>query len=95
MTAAEMKEIEASFRIWSFHQYYYRVYATEKDNVMRFAKSLLASIRPIRDKARLLEWARLRAEAKAVERFKDAERRKRNRMKAAQQSIGTILDVSA
>lgn len=92
MTAAEMKEIEASFRLWSFHQYYYRVYATEKDNVMRFAKALLASIRPIRDKAGLLEWARVRDEAKTVERIKDAERRKRNRMKAA---LGTILDVSA
>lgn len=92
MTPEQMKEIESRFRVWSFHQYYARVYATEKDNAMRFAKALLASIRPIRDTAGLLEWERGRAEAKAAERIKDAERRKRNRMK---QSVGTILDVIA
>lgn len=95
MTEDEITELEADFRVWAFHRYYEKCFASEPDPTMRFAKSLLASIRPIRDKAGLLEWARVRAEAKAVERIKDAERRKRNRMKAAQQSVGTILDVIA
>ncbi len=53
-------EIESKFRVWSFGIYYHRMFACEPDPTLRFAKALLASLRPIRDRKPLIDWYRQR-----------------------------------
>ena len=50
------REIEADFRLWSFHVFYRKTYAGEPDSEMRFAKALVASCQPIRDRQRVYDW---------------------------------------
>ncbi len=50
------REIESRFRLWSFRLYYDKCYATEQDHTLRFAKALIASSRPIRDRALVYDW---------------------------------------
>ncbi|MCA9252549.1 MAG: hypothetical protein KDA54_15595, partial [Phycisphaerales bacterium] len=44
---ASWTEIEARFRVWSFHVYYDKLYANELDCTLRFCKALIASSQPI------------------------------------------------
>ncbi len=59
-TAKAWQKIEARFRLWSFHIYYDRSYATEIDPTLRFVKALIASTQPIRDRNAVLQWYRER-----------------------------------
>jgi hypothetical protein len=61
VTAKVWQKIEARFRLWSFHIYYDRSYATEIDPTLRFVKALIASTQPIRDRNAVLQWHRERA----------------------------------
>ena len=56
MDKREWKEIEDKFRLWSFHVYYERSFASEIDPVLRFAKALIASTQPIQDRQAVLDW---------------------------------------
>ena len=58
--AEAWQKIEAKFRLWSFHIYYDRSYATEIDPTLRFVKALIASTQPIRDRNAVLQWYRER-----------------------------------
>ena len=49
-------EIEARFRVWSFHVYYDKLYANELDCTLRFCKALIASSQPIRDHQKVIDW---------------------------------------
>ncbi len=60
VTEDQFTEIESKFRVWSFGIYYHRSFASEPDLTLRFAKALLASLRPIRDRKPLIEWHRQR-----------------------------------
>ena len=51
-------EIEDEFRLWSFHIYYQKSFAAEIDLTLRFAKALIASSQPIRDRQTVIEWFR-------------------------------------
>lgn len=57
--------IEAEFRVWSFHVYYHRTFKNEHDHELRFAKALLASCKPIRDRKPVIEWWRTRENGNA------------------------------
>ena len=48
--------IEGKFRLWSFHIYYQRSFANERDLLARFVKAILASAQPIRDRQLVLDW---------------------------------------
>ena len=52
--------IESRFRLWSFRVYYARTFAAEMDLTLRFAKALVASCQPIRDRRLVHEWHRNR-----------------------------------
>lgn len=54
-------EIEQQFRVWSFRLYYEKCFASELDNTLRFAKALIASCRPIRNRELVYAWHRDRA----------------------------------
>lgn len=56
------KKIESRFRLWSFRVYYDKTFANEIDPVLRFAKALIASCQPIRDRRLVIEWNRKRLE---------------------------------
>lgn len=56
------KKIESRFRLWSFRVYYDKTFANEIDPVLRFAKALIASSQPIRDRRLVIEWNRKRLE---------------------------------
>ena len=56
VTENQWAEIESKFRVWSFGIYYHRMFAGESDLTLRFAKALLASLQPIRDRKLLIEW---------------------------------------
>ena len=58
------QKIEAKFRLWSFHIYYDRSYATEIDPTLRFVKALIASTQPIRDRNAVLQWYRERGQTR-------------------------------
>ena len=60
MTRREWEKIEARFRVWAFHLYYRKPFASEPDLTVRFLKALEASARPIRDKEAVLAWHRAR-----------------------------------
>lgn len=60
VTDATWTRIERQFRVWSFRVYYDKLYATETDNTLRFAKAIIASSQPIRDRQKVLEWYALR-----------------------------------
>ena len=62
--AEAWQKIETKFRLWSFHIYYDRSYATEIDPTLRFVKALIASTQPIRDRNAVLQWYRERRKAK-------------------------------
>ncbi|HRX85786.1 MAG TPA: hypothetical protein P5572_12275 [Phycisphaerae bacterium] len=53
---APWPEIVARFRVWSFHVYYEKLYASEIDNTLRFCKALIASSQPIRDREKVIDW---------------------------------------
>jgi len=61
ITGAAWKKIEAKFRLWSFHIYYDRSYATEINPTLRFVKALIASTQPIRDRNAVIQWYRQRS----------------------------------
>ena len=61
----ERNTIEDDFRLWSFHVYYNKSFADELDLTVRFAKALMASVQPIRDRSLVEEWGRNRHEAMA------------------------------
>ena len=42
-----MTREEAQLRLWAFHQYYNRCFATELNNTLRFCKAIVASAGPI------------------------------------------------
>lgn len=50
------KDVEAEFRLWSFHVYYANSYATEQDLTLRFGKALCASIALIADRDKVWTW---------------------------------------
>lgn len=50
--------------MWSFHLYYDKCFAEERDEVLRFIKALMASSRPIRDKNAYKTWLRWRKKKK-------------------------------
>jgi hypothetical protein len=50
------RHIVSEWRLWSFHVYYERCFHGEKDKTLRFAKALCASLRPVRDRAGVMEW---------------------------------------
>lgn len=50
------EKIEAKFRFWSFRIYFHRRFAKETDPALRFAKALIASCQPIRDRHAVLNW---------------------------------------
>lgn len=52
----DWKQVVADFRLWSFHVYYSKSYATEQDLTLRFAKALCASVAPIADEKRVWQW---------------------------------------
>jgi len=56
MPGESWKQIEEAFRVWSFGIYYRRTFAAEQDPFMRFAKALMASTRPIRDRQAVMRW---------------------------------------
>jgi hypothetical protein len=58
MTNETWRQIEGSFRLWSFHVYYEKSFAEETDVTVRFVKALLASCRPIRDRNAVIQWHR-------------------------------------
>ena len=60
VTKDKWEKIEEKFRVWSFGIYYRRTFAGESDPTLRFAKALLASLQPIRDRRPILEWHRTR-----------------------------------
>ena len=47
---------ESAFRVWAFRLYYLRLFRSEIDLDLRFAKALLASAAPIRDRQGVLDW---------------------------------------
>jgi hypothetical protein len=53
-----LAELVARFRLWSFHVYYARSFASVQDLTERFVKALVASTAPIKDMAGVLEWHR-------------------------------------
>lgn len=46
----------AKLRVWAFRMYWKKCYATEHDPLLRFAKALLASLRPIRNSEMARRW---------------------------------------
>jgi hypothetical protein len=56
MTKREWRKIEGTFRLWSFHVYYHKSFATETDSMLRFVKALVASTRPILDRQAVIDW---------------------------------------
>lgn len=56
------RDIEGRFRLWSFRVYYNKSFATEPDPTLRFAKALIASCQPIRDRRLVYEWHRKQLE---------------------------------
>ncbi len=48
--------IESDLRLFAFQVHYARTFADEKDAVKRFARSLLASMAPIRNPAAVVAW---------------------------------------
>jgi hypothetical protein len=56
ISAEKWKQIESDFRLWSFRLYYDRCFKSECDLHLRFAKSLVASCQPIRDRQEVLDW---------------------------------------
>jgi|GEM_PF-1584138 len=64
VTGELWKKIESKFRLWSFHIYYDRSYATEIDPTLRFVKALIASTQPIRDRNAVMQWYRQRPRKK-------------------------------
>jgi hypothetical protein len=51
-----MEEIVAEFRLYSFHVYYDKMFAAERNTTLRFAKALVASTAPIRDTKLVMQW---------------------------------------
>ena len=71
MSDGDWQTIEAKFRVWSFHVYYEKSFASEPDLTLRFAKALAASSQPIRDRRLVYDWhekrkARKRAPTQAI-----------------------------
>jgi transposase-like protein len=48
--------------LWSFRVYYNKPFASEADPTLRFAKALIASCQPIRDRRLVYEWNRRQLE---------------------------------
>jgi len=51
-------EVEDKLRLRAFHVFYDRGFADEHDLTVRFAKAIIASAGPVRDREALMEWYR-------------------------------------
>lgn len=60
MNPPSWSQIEADFREWAFYQYYRGPFASVESNTERFARSLLASLAPIKDRQAVIEWHRIK-----------------------------------
>ena len=60
MSDQDWQTIEAKFRVWSFHVYYEKSFASEPDPTLRFAKAIVASAQPIRDRKAVIDWHKKR-----------------------------------
>jgi hypothetical protein len=58
ITKRSWAKIEDRFRLWSFHIYYQKSFADEMDATVRFARALIASSQPIRDRQAVIDWYR-------------------------------------
>jgi len=56
MSDRDWQRIEAKFRVWSFHVYYEKSFASEPDLTLRFVKAIVASAQPIRDRRAVIDW---------------------------------------
>jgi hypothetical protein len=55
----EWDKIEADFREWAFYEYYDGPFKEVHHPLVRFARALVASIAPIKDRQAVMEWHRL------------------------------------
>ena len=78
------KKIESRFRLWSFRVYYDKTFANEIDPVLRFAKALIASSQPIRDRRLVIEWNR-----KRLERYRRSGKKRKSESHADTQAVST------
>jgi len=53
------KRMESELRVWAFHIYFERTFRDEKDSLLRFAKALEASSRPVQNRRLVREWYEL------------------------------------
>ena len=56
MSDRQWQRIEDAFRVWSFHVYYEKSFASEPDLTLRFVKAIVASAQPIRDRRAVIAW---------------------------------------
>lgn len=54
-----LTKVEADFREWAFYRYFWKVYHDVRDPWERFAKSLVSSLEPIKDRQALIDWGTL------------------------------------
>jgi len=55
-TDIQWKKIEGRSRLWSFHQYGKKPFANDPDPTLRFARALIASCEPIKNRDLMYEW---------------------------------------